>query len=332
MSKLDAGKFPATNTTIMKADGAGGASARSRLGRSVKKQPVVANRNTVVGDQDFSVRFWGARGTLASNSDETAIYGGNTACVEVTVGDQMLILDAGSGLRALGDKVMERANKARKKGEAAKPVHLFFTHCHYDHISGLPFFAPFFDPEADIKVWSGHLDGPDKTLRMIKDYMAPPFFPVGPEVFSAQLDYKDFEPGDELHPFEGVTLRTLSLNHHNGCVGYRVDFDGRSICYITDTTHIPGEPDQGILDIVQGTDLMIYDGTYTDEEFPQFWNFGHSTWEEGVRLAKAADVKGYCIFHHRPSRDDKALALIEEECCKTFRRSWAAREGMKIKV
>ncbi|MEM9733610.1 MAG: MBL fold metallo-hydrolase [Pseudomonadota bacterium] len=282
--------------------------------------------------QDFSVCFWGARGTLASNAEDTARYGGNTACVEVRLGKQSLILDAGSGLRVLGDKIMKRAAKARKKGKAVPPIHLFFSHCHYDHISGLPFFAPFFDPKAEVHLYSGHLEGPDKTKRMVTDYMAAPFFPVGPEVFSAKLAYHDFEPGDVLTPFEGVKLTTLSLDHHNGCVGYRVDFDGRSICYITDTTHVPGKPDQGILNLIHGSELMIYDATYTDEEFPQFWNFGHSTWEEGVRLAKAAGVKRYAIFHHRPSRCDDALDDIQAACRKVFPKSWAAREGQKIKV
>ena len=167
---------------------------------------------------------------------------------------------------------------------------------------------------------------------MIENYMSPPFFPVGPEVFSAKLKYKDFEPRDVLRPSKGIVIKTTSLNHHDECIGYRIEFDGRSFCYITDTTHVEGEPDQNLIKFITGSDLMIYDGTYTDREFPQFWNFGHSTWEEGVRLAKAAGVKRYCIFHHRPSRDDNALDAIGAECKKQFPRSYVAREGMKIKI
>ncbi len=280
----------------------------------------------------FNVRFWGARGTLASTSLDTGKYGGNTACIEVTCGDEVLIFDAGSGLRGLGSKLAREARRADKKGEKRKKLNLLFTHCHYDHISGLPFFEPFFDKKTTVKLWSGHLPGPDKTKRMVHEYMRSPFFPVGPEVFTSKLEYQDFEPGDVLKPIRGATVQTMSLNHHDGCVGYRIDFQGRSICFITDTTHIPDKPDAGIIEFTAGADLMIYDATYTDSEFPMFWNFGHSTWEEGARLAKAAGVKRYCMFHHRPSRTDEALDEIRNQCKDVFRRSWAAYEGLVIKV
>ena len=269
---------------------------------------------------------------MASTDVRTDKYGGNTACVEMRLGEETLIFDAGSGLRLLGDALLKRSGRGDRKGEPRRKLHLFFTHCHYDHISGLPFFGPFFDPAASIDIWSGHLKGPDKTERMILDYMRPPFFPVGPEVFLADIAYRDFEPGDALSPLDGVAISTLALDHHDGCVGYRIDFDGRSVCYITDTTHTPGQPDQGIIDICRDTDLMIYDGTYTDDEFPKFWNFGHSTWEEGLRLAEEAGAKRYVIFHHRPTRSDRALDGIEAEARSRMRRSWAASEGLVIKL
>ncbi|MGI9366375.1 MAG: MBL fold metallo-hydrolase [Rhizobiaceae bacterium] len=285
-----------------------------------------------MGKPAFSAKIWGARGTLASDSKSTVRYGGNTACVEIACGDQRLIFDAGSGLRAIGDSLMKEAKKLDRKGLPRKPINLFFTHCHYDHISGLPFFAPFFDPNAKVDIWSGHLEGPDKTRKMIENYMKPPYFPVGPEVFSADISYRDFDVHDVLKPVSDIVIKTLPLNHHDNCVGYRIEFDSRSICYITDTTHVVDEPDQGIIDFVDGTDLMIYDGTYTDEEFPMFWNFGHSTWEEGVRLSKTAGVKRYCVFHHRPSRSDDELDKISAQCKQVFRRSWFGYEGLKIRV
>jgi phosphoribosyl 1,2-cyclic phosphodiesterase len=285
-----------------------------------------------MGKPAFSAKIWGARGTLASDSKSTVRYGGNTACIEITCGDAQLLFDAGSGLRAIGDLIVKQARKRKKTGLKRQNLDLFFTHCHYDHISGLPFFAPFFDPDTRIDIWSGHLTGPDKTRRMIENYMSPPYFPVGPEVFTANIQYRDFEIHDVLSPAKGVVIKTMSLNHHDGCVGYRIEFDNRSICYITDTTHVVGQPDQDIINFVDGTDLMIYDGTYTDSEFPAFWNFGHSTWEEGVRLAKTARVKRYCVFHHRPNRSDDDLDKIAEQCKQVFRRSWVGFEGLKISV
>lgn len=285
-----------------------------------------------MAEQDFHVEFWGARGTMASSSKTTDKYGGNTACLEIKCGEETLIFDAGSGLRLLGEHLQRNAIKNEKKGIERRPLNLFFTHCHYDHISGLPFFAPFFDPNWNVHIWSGHLPGPDKTERMVNDYMRSPFFPVGPEVFSAQYDYRDFEPEDVLKPVDGVEVKTMSLNHHDECIGYRVEFEGRSICFITDTTHVLGAPDEGIINFCRDTDLMIYDGMYTDAEFPTFADFGHSTWEEGARLAKQAGAKRYCIFHHRPSRSDADMDGIAKECKKMFRRSWAAYEGLKISV
>ncbi len=271
----------------------------------------------------FSVRIWGARGTVSSSDETCRKYGGNTACIEMCCGDETIVFDAGSGLRLLGNSMVNNR---------IKRTHIFFTHCHYDHISGFPFFAPFYSPDWQVDLWSGHLEGPDKTQRMIREYMRPPFFPVGPQVFSADVNYRDFEFEDVLTPVKGVRIETMSLNHHDGCVGYRINFSGRSICYITDTTHTLGEIDQNIVDFVHETDLMIYDATYTDAEFPQFWNFGHSTWEEGIRICQAAGVKRYCTFHHRPSRPDDDLDDIATAARKIFPQSHVGREGLFIEV
>ena len=170
------------------------------------------------------------------------------------------------------------------------------------------------------------------TKAMMSAYMSPPFFPVGPEVFTADLAAHDFQPGETLEPAPGVSVRTCLLNHHDRAVGFRIDHDGRSLAYITDTTHIPGKPDLGVLALVEGVDAFIYDATYTDAEFPQFWNFGHSTWEEGARIAEAAGVGLYLPFHHRPSRSDADLVRLEREARAMFPRTVFAREGSAYEV
>ena len=276
-----------------------------------------------MASRPFNVKIWGARGSMSSSGPDFEKYGGNTACVEVRCGEHILIFDAGSGIRLLGNELA---------AQDAQQLHLFFSHCHYDHISGFPFFAPLFSPNTKISVWSGHLLYENKTLRMIQDYLRPPFFPVGPEVFSADISYRDFEPLDVLRPHDGVEIATLALNHHDGCIGYRVNFDGRSFCYITDTAHILGEMDETVVEFVSGSELIVYDATYTDDEFPQFRHFGHSTWQQGIRVCEAAGVEQLCIFHHRPSRTDEALDEIAEQAKAQFANAVVAREGLSFDI
>ena len=271
----------------------------------------------------FTMKIWGARGGLASPSRQCERYGSNTSCVEVTCGDHKIILDAGSGMRFLGNRLIR---------EDTKKIDLFFTHCHHDHVAGMPFFAPFYRSKYKINIWSGHLRGKGQTKKIVEGYMREPFFPVGPEVFSAKIQYEDFDPGDVLKPCSGVKIKTLELNHPGGCVGYRIEYKGRALCYITDYAHTPGEIDQPLRDFVRNADMMIYDASYTDREFPDFASFGHSTWEEGLRICEDENVSRYCIFHHRPSRTDKALDKILARARKRLKRTYAAYEGLVIKL
>jgi len=160
--------------------------------------------------------------------------------------------------------------------------------------------------------------------------MAAPLFPVPPQVFSADVNYRDFKVGETLTPFEGVSLRTAALNHPNGATGYRIEYGGKSVCYVTDTEHVPGKPDQNILSLIAGADLLIYDSTYTDAEFPNFVNWGHSTWQEGVRLSDEAGVKTLVIFHHDPSHTDEQMDQISKEAEKARAGTIAARDGMVL--
>jgi phosphoribosyl 1,2-cyclic phosphodiesterase len=276
----------------------------------------------VGGDEDFFVRFWGVRGSIACPGAQFARYGGNTSCLEIRCGPHLLILDGGTGLRQLGELLRQ---------EAPVDADLFFTHSHLDHIAGIPFFSALFVPSNRFRMWAGHLI-PERTLRdVICTMMAPPLFPVPIEIFTAETSYHDFRAGDNLTPRPKVTIRTAALNHPNRATGYRIEFAGRSICYITDTEHKPERPDRNIIDLVRGTDLFIYDSTYTDDEFPRFVTWGHSTWQEGIRLADAAGVKTLVIFHHDPSHDD---AFMDEVAASAERRrpgTLVAREGMILR-
>ncbi len=274
------------------------------------------------GSGDFFVRFWGVRGSLACPGVAYARYGGNTSCLEVRCGKQLLIFDGGTGLRPLGEQLRD---------EAPIDADLFFTHSHLDHIAGIPFFSALFIPTNRFRMWAGHLV-PERTLRdVICTMMAPPLFPVPIEIFTAEATYQDFKAGDTLTPRPNVTVRTAPLNHPNRATGYRIEHGGHSICYITDTEHVPDRLDQNIIDLVRGTDLFIYDSTYTDDEYPRFVTWGHSTWQEGIRLADAAAVKTLVIFHHDPSHDDEFMDGVAEQAAQRRPGTLVAREGMTLR-
>lgn len=269
----------------------------------------------------LSVRFWGVRGSLSCSGPEFVRYGGNTSCLEVRAGPHLLVFDAGTGIRALGKKLALNG---------ASEIDLFFTHTHIDHVVGMPFFSPLYQPTSKIRIWAGHLK-PHRTLKeALSGLMSEPFFPVPLEIFSAQPDYHDFIAGETLEPRPGLKIRTCPLNHPNEATGYRIDWNGKSICYVTDCEHTPGKLDGAILELIKGADIFIYDSTYTDEEFPRYAGWGHSTWTEGARLADAAGAKQLVIFHHDPSHDDDFMDGVAVAAAAQRPGTVVAREGLVL--
>lgn len=271
---------------------------------------------------ELNIKFWGVRGSIACPGERCARYGGNTSCVEVRAGEHLFILDAGTGLRQLGLELV---------GEQPLDADILLTHTHMDHIAGIPFFGPFFNPTNRFRLWSGHLaDHDDDLIGVLQKFMAAPLFPIPPEVFSAGLEWKDFAAGTVIEPRPGVRIRTAPLNHPNGATGYRIEYAGKSVCYITDTEHRPNERDPVILDLVRDADVMIYDCTYTDEEYPAYQGWGHSTWEEGMRIAEAANVGRLVIFHHDPSHDDAFMDRVARQADTARPGTVVAREGQSL--
>ena len=194
---------------------------------------------------DFSLRFWGVRGSIACSGPRTVRYGGNTSCIEVRCGERLLIFDGGTGLRYLGNTL---------KGEV--DADLFLTHTHFDHVCGLPFFRPFFEPKNRWRLWAGHLAEGMTLRRVLGEFMMSPLFPVPPQVFRARMEYREFKAGETLQAGPQVAVRTATLNHPDGATGYRVEYDGRSLCYLTDTEHVPGALDRSIIELIAGADLV----------------------------------------------------------------------------
>jgi len=272
-------------------------------------------------DNEFWVRFWGVRGSVAVSGPQFQRYGGNTICIEMRCGPHTFIFDAGSGIRPAGLSLLENG---------IQDFDIFFTHCHYDHIIGMPFFAPLYRPSNRITVWSGHLAGIMTTREMLKAFMRPPWFPVPLDICHATITCNDFRSGDILAPREGVTIRTGSLNHPGNCIGYRIEWGGRVVALISDTEHIPGMLDANVLNLIQNADLVIYDANFVEDEMEKYRGWGHSTWQQGIKLCEAAGAKRLALFHHDKGRTDDHLAAIEEQAKSHFNGVFAARDDMVI--
>ncbi len=267
------------------------------------------------------VKFWGVRGSIACPGPGFLRYGGNTSCVEVQVAGKRVVLDAGTGLCSLGRQMM---------AEGPSEATLLLSHTHWDHISGFPFFAPAFTPSYHLRVLAGHLEPPYTVQSVLAGQMTYPFFPVPLRAMTSQPVFEDFKIGTTLDLGEGVLARTERLCHPDRATAYRVEGEGVSLCYVTDTEHTPGSLDQTLLEFVRGTDLMIYDATYTDEEFDRYKGWGHSTWQEAIRLANAADVRQLALFHHSHLREDDAMDVIDAAAQAARKDTFAAREGLTL--
>ncbi len=268
------------------------------------------------------MRFWGVRGSIACPGPDTVRYGGNTSCVEIRCGEHLMIFDGGTGLRLLG-------NELTRGGQPAT-LDLFYSHTHFDHICGLPFFAPCYDARSRIRIWAGHLNG-QGIEAVLNSMMIAPLFPIPMSIFTAKIDYTDFAAGQELVPHPGIRLITAPLNHPNGATGYRIEYRGKAVAYITDTEHRAEGLDRNVLGLIDRADVMIYDATYTDAEYPEHRDWGHSTWQEGVRLADAAQVRTLVIFHHDPGHDDAFMDQVAVEAAEMRSGTIVAQEGLVLR-
>ena len=234
-----------------------------------------------------------------------------------------MVFDGGTGLRLLGNELMATGNPAE--------LDLFYSHTHFDHICGLPFFAPCYDARTSMRIWAGHLNGNRSIEAVLNKMMIAPLFPIPMGIFTAKMEFTDFTAGDVLTPHSGIRLRTEPLNHPNGATGYRIEYAKKIVAYVTDTEHELGKQDPHVLELIDGADVMIYDGSYTDAEYPAHKDWGHSTWQEGVRLADAAGVKTLVIFHHDPGHDDDFMDRVAVDAAAARPGTIVAQEGLVLR-
>lgn len=273
----------------------------------------------------LEIRFFGVRGSIASPGPDTVEVGGNTSCVEVRAGGTRLVLDAGTGMRALGQAMLAEA-----RGEGVEAT-LLLSHVHWDHIQGLPFFAPLYLPNSRLRVISGASGTPlAETLRR---QMSAPVFPVDLRDVPAALSFQEVRDRQVLEIGE-ARVTAVRLNHPDAVHAYRIDHGGRSVVYATDTEHYSCV-DRRLLSLARDADVLIYDAQYLPEEYagergPSRVGWGHSTYEAGVQLAKAADVGRLVLFHHDPTRTDEGVRAIEARASALLPGVVAAREGLVL--
>ncbi|MDR7038295.1 phosphoribosyl 1,2-cyclic phosphodiesterase [Methylobacterium sp. BE186] len=274
-------------------------------------------------DGGLTLRFWGVRGSTPVSGPDYVEFGGSTPCLEVRCGERMFLIDAGSGLYNCGQFHRETLPKS---------VDLLFSHLHLDHTGGLPFFKPaVFDPERTVHTYCGNLDGASAEEALGRLF-APPLFPVTLDVLPCTLQHHGFKAGETLTFPDGMRVDTILLNHPQGSVGYRFEHGGKRLCVISDIEHSDPWPDPALKDFVAGADLMIYDGMFTDCEYPTCRGWGHSTWQKGVELARAAGVKALGIIHLHPCHSDARLRSLEAEMQAEMPTAFVARERQVVEV
>ena len=264
---------------------------------------------------DLTVRFLGVCGSIATPGPDK-IAGGNTACVEVCAGDTRIIIDAGTGLRTLGDERMARG-----------PRHstILLSHLHWDHVAGLPFFTPIYVPGHRVEIASGP-NGVMPHDDAVRSLFRAPFFPVDYADLQQQVSTRELRPNDKF-TIGDITITMAKLNHPDPVYGFRLEHGGHSIVYATDTEHFACV-DPTLKKLAAGADILIYDSQYTPEEYPTKVGWGHSTWLAGAELARAAGVPQLVLFHHDPNRTDAQLEAIEADARANLPGTVAAREGM----
>lgn len=291
---------------------------------------------------DLFVRFWGVRGSIPTPGPRTRRYGGNTSCVEVRVGDELFVFDAGTGLRELGLQLMKERRKELT-------VHLFLSHPHWDHIQGFPFFNPAYVKTTTINVYGPK--GDDKNYQLLSGQMSNAYFPVRFSDLGAKIVARSFDGA--AVKVGGVRVSAFGQKHPGGSLGFRVEHEGRSVVFATDS-----ELDQALLDpkqvardpsalrelpdelvkSVRGADLLIADAQYTEEEYLQKVGWGHPRATTVVDLAVQANVKQLALTHHDPMHSDRDVDLLVLQCQERAEAMgvelevFGAREGITLKL
>ena len=284
----------------------------------------------------MQITFWGTRGSIPAPGPDTMRYGGNTSCVEVRLNDNTLIVfDAGTGIRPLGKSLLAHPGPLQ--------VYLFLSHMHWDHIQGLPFFAPAYVEGTELCIL-GPGGGYTALEQSICDQMRSPYYPIPMHAMAAYIRFVELSEGS-VFELPGATVEVSGLNHPGRSLGYRLSAEGHVLVYATDnepfgtalaTQHLAEPPH--LLHLMQHADLLIHDAQYTPEEYPQYLGWGHSTYVHALQIAYKAKAKQLVLYHHDPSHSDAVIDCIIAKSQAWIKRRrlsltcLAAAEGIQIRL
>ncbi|HEV2349147.1 MAG TPA: MBL fold metallo-hydrolase [Terriglobia bacterium] len=271
------------------------------------------------------IKFWGVRGSIPTPEHRNSRYGGNTGCIEVRLNNgTLMILDCGSGLRGLGNSLL------REFGHQPITGYIFLTHFHWDHIQGIPFFAPLYKDGSEFFFHAVRRKEQELT-EVIQGQIASPYFPVDMRVLNSTRMICNLDFGEKK--IGGAIISSAPLNHPQGCVAYRIEADGCVFVLATDTEPGSALHDRSLRELARGADVLVYDAQYTPEQLQDVKKaWGHSSWLEGTRIANECGVKRLVLFHHDPEHDDDFVDEIVEKARNEFPEAIGAAEGLEINL
>jgi phosphoribosyl 1,2-cyclic phosphodiesterase len=271
--------------------------------------------------EQMRLRFWGVRGSLAVPGPATAVYGGNTACVQLEGAcSDVILFDAGTGIRAAGQHLLACSSEPQR-------IHLFLTHFHWDHIQGLPFFGLLFNPANHVTIYSSRFTAPLEAA--LRGLMAPPYFSISFDEFKARVELVEMKDSIQVG---SVRIRPIEVHHPQGACAYQVDRGDLRFLYAPDREHGDPRLDAVLLDAARGATALIVDSQYTPEEYGAHRGWGHSTWAESVKLAQEAQATTLVLFHHDSTHTDDVVHRIEEHARREFPDTFAAKEGWAFEL